>query len=76
MDGLKGYVPNNFDYVSDQPYITVTAPSPFNPLLGRLHLEVAKMEAKPYNVLSKQLPKILDVPKSGLFQLPIVKVYK
>lgn len=76
MDGLKGYVPHNFDYICNQPHVTVKAPVFFNPLLGRLWFEVAKKEAKPFNVLSRPLPKILDIPKDGLFQVPTIKVYK
>lgn len=73
---MKGFVPNNAEYVSNQPHVTVEAPAFFNPLLGKLWFEVAKKETKPFNVLSRPLPKILDVPKDGLFQVPTVKVYK
>lgn len=67
MEIPKGFVPNDFEYVSNQPHLTVTGFSVFNPIISRLLLQVALRENKPVNAMAKRLPPILEMPTQGMF---------
>ena len=69
MEIPEGFVPhpNDFEYISAAPHLTVTGFSQFNPLIARLMLEVGVREHKPINVMAHPLPPILGMPKSGMF---------
>ncbi|AEV89450.1 hypothetical protein OBP_013 [Pseudomonas phage OBP] len=67
MEVPEGFVPNDFKYVSEQPHLTVTGFSFFNPLIARLTLEVGIRESKPYNVFATKPAGILNMPSRGMF---------
>lgn len=67
MEIHEGFISNNFEYVSDQPHLTVTGFPMFNPLISRLILEVGLRENKPVNVMAKKSPGVLDMPIQGMF---------
>lgn len=67
MEIPEGFVPNDFEYASNQPHLTVTGFTMVNPLISRLTLEVGLREHKPVNVMAKQLPPILEMPTQGMF---------
>lgn len=67
MKGEHGFVPHEFEYVSDQPYLEVTGFTMANPLISKILLEVGLREHQPTNVMAKQLPSILEMPNQGMF---------
>lgn len=73
----EGFVPNNFEYVSDQPRLTVSGFAMVNPLVTKLLVEVDRELKKPRNCLNKKPRSVLDVPSGGMFyQSPLNTVLK